>query len=144
MIQRIQSIWLLLAALCGVSALFVPFAIQATSPKYTEVVDLTAVTPLQFIPALLTIGAFSILSLVAIFGYKNRKSQLRFCYIAALGALLTVVLEYFKIRSWLQEGIATQYAYGLVLAPAALLFILLAVQSIRKDEKLVRSLDRLR
>ncbi len=144
MIQRIQSIWLLLAALCGAGAIFFPFALQATSPKYTEVVDLTPLTPLQHIPSLLTVAAFIILCVVAIFSYKNRKAQLRFCLIAAIAALVTFVLEFFKVRQSLQDGINTFYRFGIVMAPVALLFIAMAMQGIRKDEKLVKSLDRLR
>jgi Na+/H+ antiporter NhaC len=78
--------------------------------------------------------------------FKNRAVQMRlalFSTIAAIvGSILTVVL-------FMQEGLnkskeAINDGLGLYMTIAALVFTVLAYRFVNKDEKLVRSADRLR
>jgi 4-amino-4-deoxy-L-arabinose transferase-like glycosyltransferase len=83
----------------------------------------------------------ALLALIAVFLFKKRKRQILIGYII----LLVLVLDYvvfFAFRfdlNALTSGILT-----FLLPFVAAIFDYLAIKGIRKDEKLVRSLDRLR
>jgi len=86
-----------------------------------------------------------ILSVVAIFLYKNRKIQIKIALATVfLSAALTALTAWFaysageKYQAVLNPGIRT------FLPLIILLFSILAFLGIRKDENLVRSYDRLR
>ena len=146
MLQRIQSLFLLLAGGMAFALLGIPFA------GTPERVDASALFSdgaysIQDSPALLAFYLLGgVLAIVSIFLYKRRTLQIRigiFAFIAILiGMVMTVLL-------FLQDPImeqSTQPDDGLgIYAPfVALVALLLAQRFIRKDEKLVRSMDRLR
>jgi len=89
-----------------------------------------------------------VLSLVTIFRFKNRKSQLNITW---LNILVCVALQaWLFVRINNETGkpeMATtpgHYWIGLFLPLVTLLLLFFARGGIRKDEKLVKSLDRLR
>jgi hypothetical protein len=57
-------------------------------------------------------------------------------------ALLVEAIYFFRIGSMLNTG--GQWAFGAIIPLVAFLFVLLAHRNIKKDEKLVRSADRIR
>jgi ABC-type branched-subunit amino acid transport system permease subunit len=139
MIQRIQTIWLLLASTAAFLSLKWSFytgnILAADQTKKYE--ELTAVHhPLILVCCI----AVAVAALIGIFIYKNRRLQLRISLIALLAALLNIVLYYFEARKFV-EG---QYAISALVTLAIPVFLLLAALGINKDEKLVKSLDRLR
>jgi uncharacterized YccA/Bax inhibitor family protein len=91
------------------------------------------------------IGAF--IAVVEIFKYKNRLTQIKLGMLNSLvmvaSLLLLVILSYFDQKE-LMPTIQGIYEPGLFLPAAALIFNSLANRFIRKDEKLVRSIDRIR
>jgi hypothetical protein len=146
MLQRIQTIFLVLAAACSLGLWAFPFAtavgdLQASTLLHDETYTLTDN------PALM--GAFSIgalLSVIAIFLFKNRFSQTRvaiFAFIANfIGMILVVVLFFNDTKN---QGTATvNDGLGAYLPTLAMIFILVALRFIKKDENIVRSMDRLR
>ena len=85
--------------------------------------------------------------LFSIFTYKNRKRQKHFCtgnillyIIFLLGALLLIQLEH----QFFQHFDLLEFRLGALLPVAGIVFNILAVRGIRKDEALLRSMDRLR
>lgn len=98
-------------------------------------------------PALLALfGIAGLLALVAIFRFKNRPQQMRitrFALIAdSVGIALTVLL-YWRDVNALASTEVTDGA-GAYLPLGFILFAILALRGIKKDEELVRSADRLR
>ena len=90
---------------------------------------------------ILTAGV-GIASLIAIFLYKNRKMQLRIVLITLLVSLLNLGLYYSEIKKYVPgEGNISLWAVFAIFIPILLFF---AIRGIRRDEKLVKSLDRLR
>jgi hypothetical protein len=87
------------------------------------------------------------LALISIFMYNNRKTQLllgRFAIIANVIGFILVIVFYINNAAEL-EGINDEENYiGLSLPFVFLLFAILAQRAITKDDKLVRSSDRLR
>jgi hypothetical protein len=138
MLQRIQSIWLLLATMFNAVTFRFPFFSGDWSKDTVPVViDLNALTT-----AWLTILTVldGILAFVTIFLYHNRKLQLKLCY---LGVFLTMVLltMYFINMGDFYSGNVAIWA---VFYFAILGCYILAARGIWKDEKLIKSMDRLR
>jgi hypothetical protein len=77
---------------------------------------------------------------IDIFLYKNRKLQLRIVIVAILLSLLNIYL-YYKQTLQFSHGF---YALTSVLVFVIPVFLFLAARGIGRDEKLVKSLDRLR
>ena len=90
----------------------------------------------------ITVVATGLLSLVAIFVYKDRKLQLRLSFLALLLSAISVVLFYVQTRKFVPgEG---NFDLTAVIALVIPVFIILAIRGIYRDQKLVKSLDRLR
>ena len=139
MIQRIQTIHLLLSVVVGIIAQILNFK---ASPESVTVVAFAGVESVRYIYIAL-IGIGVLLALWSIFLYKNRMFQLkvvRFSTIAyALGLITLVtsaVINHKTDASWLD--------FASLLPVACIIFNLLACRRIRFDERLVRSADSLR
>lgn len=146
MIQRIQSIFLFLAALVYGAFFMTPFA---TTPQADTALFADKVYNVQdHILMILLAGLGGAASLAALLLFKNRSLQLRISYLAIVsGFLLAAVGIIFFINSTPSSGIAAAQindGAGIYLIPSVLLLLFLAVQGITKDEKTVRSMDRLR
>ncbi|CAN5151720.1 hypothetical protein BH11BAC6_BH11BAC6_10520 [soil metagenome] len=139
MIQRIQSVWLLLAAVCALLSLKLSFytGILINDPKRL-LVSLNSTTT---IPIVITAVSVGIASLVAIFLYKDRKMQMRILFAILLASLLLIFLYFSYVKRSYTEGSYDITAPVIFLVP---LFLLLALRGIYKDQKLVKSLDRIR
>jgi peptidoglycan/LPS O-acetylase OafA/YrhL len=120
MIQRIQTLWLAL-----IIGLMIALAYLSDS-----------MNPIQIIIPILIV----VCSLIAIVSYKKRKIQLKWCY-AVLGILIVYfVFIAIDLKSVCHLSLILKTTFPLL----AIIFDLLAIRGIKKDEKLVRSLDRLR
>ena len=88
-----------------------------------------------------------VVALVEIFQYKNRLNQIK---LGALNALLMAIALasswYFSYQAetWVAPETQGNYDAGFFVLPIALLLNILANRFIRRDDKLVRSVDRLR
>ena len=138
MIQRIQSVWLLLAAAAAFASLQFPFYNGLTEAG-KPLVYVTAQSNLLLL--ILTAGV-GLASLIAIFLYKNRKMQSRIVLIALLVSVINLVLFFMQTQKFLPgQG---NYNLTAIFAIVAPVLLILAMRGIKKDEKLVKSLDRLR
>lgn len=153
MIQRIQTVYLLLAAVLVAVVNFFPLAhCQGAEVCYTMTslgVDSTG-EPFTgaaywscFLPAC-SLFAF-ILIVMALFSYKKRIVQMRRCVYAIL--VLLVYYVFFGIQIWTLNdvtGIFPDFALIAELPLIAIVLLFLAGRAIKRDEDLVRSMDRLR
>lgn len=152
MVQRIQTIYLLLAIIClGLTFAF-PFATYLVDGNEivfnaygVEANDKGVAT---FFPYYISVALAMGLAVFSLLQYKKRKLQLKVGRFNYLLIILTIVLIF--IEASIVEGkfeldqnhIA--YGIGIYFPVAALPFIFLANRGIKKDEALVKSLDRLR
>jgi len=157
MIQRIQSLFLAVAAIAAGLMFFFPIAdfYSETLGNYkllaTGLICMDPdprVTPSFWfsIPLLALVSASILLSVVTIFLYKNRAQQLR---LLAFNILITIVLIIVVLMFYMSSvqkitGIAPVYQFGAFCPLINLLFLILANRFIRRDENLVKSADRLR
>ena len=146
MLQRIQSIFLLLAGAASLGLFGVPFA---TTPKAVEgsMIFADAAYNVQDQPALMALfGVAGALALVGIFLFGNRLLQMRMSIFAFIANLIGVVFGVlFFMQSSNDVGDSTiNDSLGAYLPIVAMILLLVAYRFINKDEKLVRSMDRLR
>jgi len=155
MIQRIQSLYLLLAMVAIGLLFYFPVAnyfsdMDCYRFSITEFTSLNPNVSSPFskfftFPLLINALALVILSGISIFYYKNRKLQINILNFNILFNIVLIVLLFFytdKINKAIQ--ISPEFAVGTFLPLISLLFFVLASRNIRKDEKLVKSADRLR
>jgi hypothetical protein len=96
-------------------------------------------------------GAFAflaiIVALIETFSYKNRMTQIKMGALNSLllaGAMISIVWFVTQgQQEWIQSN-PGNYSVGIILPTISLIFNLIANRFIRKDEKLVRSMDRIR
>jgi len=136
MIQRIQSIWLLLAAIASLLTFKFSFYFgQRVGGLINEGLNAASGLLLIVLAAATGIGSF-----IAIFLYKDRKTQLRIAAIAFLLSVLSLVLYFTQIKKFTSG----ELSFTAIIAFLVPVFLLLAVKGIWKDQKLIKSLDRLR
>jgi hypothetical protein len=141
MIQRVQSIWLLLAAICA----FVTYPLVLYIGKLADGTERQFLLGDHFI-LMLFIIALGLLSLVCIFLFKNRKLQFRLVVLDIVLTVAYVFLQYVMVEQF-KKDLAIQtgsYKVAALLPLLMIVFLILAARGIYKDEKLVKSLDRLR
>lgn len=89
-------------------------------------------------------GALIVLSLTCIFLFKNRKLQIRMCSFLILATVVFIFMVFQKADHLVMGGSKPVYNSGMYVLVVSVLWIFLAMRSIRHDENLVRSADRLR
>lgn len=135
MIQRLQTVFLAISALLTLAVYFTPVYARAMEDPQSWIGYGLA----------LSLVLSALLSIVGIFMYKNRKNQISWVkraalmQVVALGFCLGVLLSLGGIGTYLWDE-----ALGTGLVVLGFLLHLLALRFIHKDEKLVRSIDRIR
>lgn len=129
--QRIQTVYLLIAAIAGATYLFVPIAVV----NGVKVLGKSDMITSAVAVALLLISLFTITQ------FKNRKLQIRFCLINMVVAFSLAGTAAFTA---LQLGGTPRYEFAAGVPVVALISLFLAWKNIEKDEKLVKSMDRFR
>ncbi len=136
MLQRIQTVYLLISAGISAGLIFV-------FHLWTNALDVQVfVKDNNLYLGLFLASAF--LSLVTIFRYKNRKSQF---VLGRLNIILNfILLGLFVYQSLNLSGEAdvSEKGIGILLPIFSIVFLVLANKAIKKDEDLVKSVDRLR
>jgi len=136
MIQRIQTVWYFLALCAAVATLFVPAWISAES----EIISV-----MVFLPFTIAIGILSAAILTTIISFKKRLSQLKLGSFTIIIAFLLLVAIWLPVFTTLIPNINNvSPTIGSYLPLAIILFTALGNFFVKKDEKLVKSMDRLR
>lgn len=146
MIQRIQTIFLLLAAGALGSLFALPFATTA-EPEVKGIFTDSAFDLYDNIGLLSLVGLGILAALIAMFSFKSRVRQMRFGYFGVVISGLIPIIAFLYFTSQIEKMDQTQPtadALGIIAPFVALVLFLAANYYIKKDEKLVRSMDRLR
>ncbi len=145
MIQRKQSIFLLLAALLNAGVFY--FDLYRTHTIINGADTLGQLRVSDHYPSLLVALVITIVPLVTIFMYGNRKRQMAMSFatiIALLSFISLLLARVGNLGKTVPPPSSGSYWIGAVLPVISLVLVLLAIFGIRKDEKLVKSMDRLR
>ncbi|NEV93251.1 DUF4293 domain-containing protein [Psychroflexus sp. YR1-1] len=136
MIQRIQSLYLLIAILLnGVLSFYLPLWITSENVEIYALSQPVAIS-LFFISVLI--------SIITLFSFKKRKRQFVLGRInIILNFVLVGVFAYWTLKLPGEMDISEK-GIGMLLPIISIVFIALANKAIKKDEDLVKSVDRLR
>ena len=146
MIQRIQSVYLILIAGMMFAMLFFPISGFRVSGELVYI-DVFTINSYSFIPTFVLpalIICTVILALIALFIYKKRMNQMKIC----IGIIVLIILICASILIsyiGLKNGDAGAFPKILMAFPVVSLIVtFMAIAGIKKDEEMVRSLDRIR
>ncbi len=151
MIQRKQSLYLLLGAILNLVCLFLPLGSfelkgMGVSPVLYNLalVDYDGVYNFAYCPLFVTLALSGIIALVTVFLYKNRPLQMRLCSISIALILIWMILHVvFMYTSLSDIGEYNKNLTTVFPFISAILFWL-AYKGVRHDEQLVKSADRIR
>ncbi len=149
MIQRIQSIYLLISALLTGSMFFMSLADLANDDTvytllYRGIANSEELIT-QTLPLAILVTVTTLVSLVTIFLYKKRVLQIRLCGLN-MGLLLGTTGMIYFLGSQAAKELSAEISYNIpmVFPIVALVLTFLAIRSIGKDEALIKSMDRIR
>ena len=137
MIQRIQTIYLFLAfVVTGVLPFFIPLWTLTDGKEFFF---------MQNQVYIVLLGLSTTLSLLSIVSYKKRQNQF---VIGRLNIILNLILlglfVYHSLNLSGETPAVSEKGIGMFLPIGAIVLLVLANKSIKKDEDLVKSVDRLR
>ena len=147
MIQRIQSVYLFGVAVSSIVMFFVPFGEVGGYTLTAMELSNTEEVLKQTLPLAGLIAVASILALTTIFLFKNRTLQIKLCTLSMILQAGILVLALFHYL----DGVAVElddaqpiYSIGIYLPVVGMVLSFLASKTIKKDDDLVKSVDRLR
>ena len=154
MIQRIQSIYLFVAAIVTAFTFIFPFA-EYLKDNTTYLLNITGLTNnstpntiFNAYPLLLLVILCLIISIITILLYKNRILQARLCNLNILLYVMLIAGIFFYSDKAEQElgieGLLTTFKFGSIAPILSIILTFMANRAIRKDEALVRAADRIR
>ncbi len=147
MIQRIQTVFILVAEMLIASLFFLKFAdLSVNNVLYTFTIKgIFNGETMVFdgLPIMIFIGLITFLHLVIVFMYKKRVLQIRITVFTILLLMgLTGLFFYFIYSGFTDVKVA--FKVPMAFPVIAIILDYLAIRAIGKDEALVRSLDRIR
>ena len=140
MIQRQQTLWLLLATAAAIGSFMFPFVIGDEIRANNPLPVRASIDGGSTFLLLITTGASLIISTVTIFLYKKRNQQI---WLSLTGIVITALLLFLYIKE-MNKLMEPVLALSAVLPVIMLFSYIMALRGIRKDEQLVKSLDKLR
>lgn len=140
MLQRLQTLWLLIASLLAFATLKLSFF--SGNIIVDNIKQFQRFTAMSSMLLMILTVAIAISSLIAIFLFKDRKLQFKIAWVVFFISLLNLLLYYLQTKNY----IPTEWTLDLtsVFASAIPFFLLFAIRGIYKDAQLVKSVDRLR
>jgi hypothetical protein len=156
MIQRIQTVYLSIAALACILLVFFPLAQYISDVQGTYVFYITGVKYMidppitvhfwRTFPLLALVAITFLLTVISIFLFKNRQRQVLIVNLAFLLQVIFVSLVLLYYTGYFEKICNTRvsYQFGVFVPLVSMGFLFLASRAIKKDDRLVRSTDRLR
>jgi len=140
MIQRLQTLWLLLASLLAFAGLKLSFF--SGNIVVDNVKQYQRFTAMSSILLMILTVAVAIASLIVIFLFKDRKLQLKITIAVLVVSVLNLLLYYLQTKNF----VVNEWSFDItsLLSVAIPLVLIFAIRGIYKDDKLVKSVDRLR
>ena len=135
MLQRIKTVYIILASICsGCLSFLLPLWTVADASYFA--VDFKVYIALFMVSALL--------SVVAVFKFKSRQTQFVLCRLNIILNLILLGLFVYRLLNLPGALEDAEKGIGLFLPVISIVLLVLANKAIKKDEALVKSVDRLR
>lgn len=154
MIQRIQTLFLLLSAVLIFLVFMFPLSELLVNENLIyifryrgiyEMADNAEILMIPSMPLAILFGIVLIINMISIFLFKNRMLQMRLSIVNIMLMLGSIGLAYFYIHTAFNElGTSVQFSFVATFPLISAILTYMAFRRIKKDEKLVKSLDRIR
>ena len=150
MLQRKQSLWLMLSACVLGLTYFIPFGVKMLSSVGTEQIVSTPLYNYSFFPIMVLTLLGMLLPVITIFLFKNRSLQMRLIIIsmglhgAALVSMVLKCIDKTEGNKFVLGMLGSQLYIGLAIPLISLILLYMAYHGVHSDEKLVKSADRMR
>ena len=139
MLQRIQSIFMVCATGCMIAILFMPIG---KMPHFQQL------NVMEYTPLLVATLISIFFPIYNLFQFKRRKQQIRICIYSILLYVAVMALAHYYVHedplTFSPAIVLSKLTLGSLMPVAAIIFQILAIRNIIKDDKLVRSMDRFR
>jgi len=162
MIQRRQTIFMLLTAILGAVLFFMPLAsfeaggyvMKFTIFGIQNPIDTLTLSKSYTWPLIVLTILMTIVPIFTIFKYKKRELQVKLCHLNMLLNIIFIGIVFLYYDNDIKEVIAAvegdtyefdvAYFFGMALPLVNLVLEILAIRGIKKDIELLKSVDRLR
>ena len=139
MIQRLQTLWLIVAAFVTFLTFKFPFYHGSIIDKNNQLQAARFTAQYDTLTLALTAILLGVI-VIDIFLFKNRKLQLRLAILALIISIIDIGVYFSRLKTFANGELSLASVFSFVL-PVLLFF---AVRGIWKDQRLIKSLDRLR
>ena len=136
MIQRIQTLYLFISVVISAGLIFV-------FHLWTNTEDVKVFATDSYLYLGLFLGS-ALLSLISIFSFKNRKSQFVMGRVNIILNFILLGIFVYQSLNISGETNVSEKGIGILLPIFSIVCLVLANRAIKKDEDLVKSVDRLR
>ena len=136
MIQRIQTLWLVLAAAAAIISIKYPFYTGSLVVNNAYV----RLTAAENMPILVLTILSAVISFITIISFKNRSRQTGLTILNLFASIVIIVLYFMRLK----EFATGSFSLASLFVFALPILLILALVGIRKDVKTIKSLDRLR
>lgn len=144
MIQRIQSIYLLIATLLSGGLIFLlKLWVNEQEANFFVIDSFSSDNSLLKVMAVLFFVS-AVLTFIAIFQFKKRQLQFVLGRLSILINFIILGIVVYFSQNLSGEIIVSEKGIGLLIPILTILFVVIANKAIKKDEELVKSVDRLR
>ncbi len=144
MIQRIQSIYLLLVSLLSGGLVFYLKIGSNIDRSAFYILDLFHETSYLLKSISIEFWLVAVLAIISLFAFKNRKLQININRFNILINLILLGLLCYHLCNVSGETLVSEKGIGSFIPLGSIALLFLANRAIRKDENLVKSIDRLR
>lgn len=146
MIQRIQTVYLLLAIIAFGLTQYIPMmSFKLVDGSIYKVVLAKSFEHQSVVIASVAAAVSLLITLVTIFLYKKRSVQLSLCRVAMAAPLVGIAPMLYKVATGsFVENAKILSLTGLLVPFVGVIFLFLAIKAIKADENLIRSLNRIR
>ena len=146
MIQRKQTLWLFLAALLSAGVFY--FDLYTAHIMLNGAYTVFHLRTSDHFPSLLLALVMCALPLISIFMFQHRKRQVNLTMISMVATAGFIALVLWRVADFVgKQAMApasSTYWIGSILPVISFVLLVLAIVGVRRDEKLVKSSDRLR
>jgi hypothetical protein len=143
MIQRMQSVWLFIAAFISGTLFIFPLYHYSIGAAPEQLMGARNDYMLLIFATLM-----SVLPLIGLFLFRNRKRQKSFCWLSLLSSAAFIAIMLMKIENLKHTTpppTSDNFALpGPIIPVFTIVCIIMALRGIRNDEALIKSTDRLR
>jgi hypothetical protein len=136
MVQRIQTVYIIISALL-IGALYIWFPVVADAEGLAVI---TREELVVFIPVLLSLS----LAIISILSFKKRQLQFVLNRLNIISNFVLLGVFVYRSLTLSGETLVSEKGIGVLLPIISIVFLVLANKAIKKDEDLVKSVDRLR